>query len=47
MIAILLKFGADIDAKNAFDKTAMDIAKKNKDYGIIYLLKNFQKSFGM
>eukprot|EP00490_Sorites_sp_Unknown_P029851 CAMPEP_0114685550 /NCGR_PEP_ID=MMETSP0191-20121206/60591_1 /TAXON_ID=126664 /ORGANISM="Sorites sp." /LENGTH=97 /DNA_ID=CAMNT_0001970147 /DNA_START=430 /DNA_END=719 /DNA_ORIENTATION=+ len=46
MVAILLKFGADIDVKNAFDKTPMDIAKKNKDYVIIYLLKNFQKSFG-
>mmetsp|Transcript_36197 Transcript_36197/g.44673 ORF Transcript_36197/g.44673 Transcript_36197/m.44673 type:complete len:440 (-) Transcript_36197:77-1396(-) len=43
MAGILMKFKADINIKNAMEKTPLDIARKSNDYDLLYILKNFDK----
>ena len=47
MAGILLKFKADINIKNAMEKTPIDIARKSNDYDLLYILKNFDKLLGL
>ena len=47
MVAILLKFKADINAKNLLNKSALDIAKKHDDLILVNMMKNMNALFGI